>query len=40
MHVEEAKEMSVEGAKGLNQVVEDAKVMACFPFCFFCSVVK
>ncbi|CAN7120445.1 unnamed protein product [Brassica rapa subsp. narinosa] len=26
MHVEEAKEMSVEGAKGLNQVVEDAKM--------------
>ncbi|KAG2311485.1 hypothetical protein Bca4012_025788 [Brassica carinata] len=32
MHVEEAKEMAVEEAKGLNQVVEDAKVMACFPF--------
>ncbi|WZY87343.1 hypothetical protein YC2023_033727 [Brassica napus] len=32
MHVEEAKEMAVEGAKGLNQVVEDAKVMTCFPF--------
>ncbi|CAG7885868.1 unnamed protein product [Brassica rapa] len=26
MHVEEAKEMAVEGAKGLNQVVEDAKM--------------
>ncbi|KAG2328796.1 hypothetical protein Bca52824_011524 [Brassica carinata] len=25
MHVEEAKEMAVEEAKGLNQVVEDAK---------------
>ncbi|KAG5388568.1 hypothetical protein IGI04_030109 [Brassica rapa subsp. trilocularis] len=24
--------MAVEGAKGLNQVVEDAKVMTCFPF--------
>ncbi|XP_013726516.1 uncharacterized protein LOC106430287 isoform X1 [Brassica napus] len=26
MHVEEAKEMAVEEAKGLNQVVEDAKM--------------
>ncbi|KAG2311483.1 hypothetical protein Bca4012_025785 [Brassica carinata] len=32
MHVEEAKEMAVEEAKGLNQVVEDAKVMTFFPF--------
>ena len=40
MHVEEAKEMAVEEAKGLNQVVEDAKVMACFTFCFVCSGVK
>ncbi|KAL0655850.1 hypothetical protein Bca4012_076434 [Brassica carinata] len=40
MHVEEAKEMAVEEAKGLNQVVEDAKVMAYFPFSIFLLVKK